>query len=1060
MVLAEFFIPHGHCYLWKPELVGLHIVSDALTALAYYSIPLTLTYFVAKRRDVPFNWIFLLFGAFIISCGTTHIMEIWTLWHPNYWLSGLLKAFTAVVSLYTAYELVSLLPQALAMPSAAEFEAVKTEVRERQRAEAALLREKTHLALAQKVAHVGSWEFDLATQEITWSDETFRIYGLAPGQPTPTITEHWQKIHPEDKLVWDKTIDQLAGGKSCELEFRIVRSDGSLRHIFAQGEPIFNADTQVEKLFGTLLDISDRIAAQERERLVGAILWRIRESLELDEILNTTVTEVRELLQTDRVLIYRFNPDWSGRVAVESVGADWTAVLDLTIHDPCFGKDYTQLYQQGRVRAIANIYTAGLTPCHMELFAQLQATASLTVPILQGEKLWGLLIAHHCRGMRQWQSYEIELLQQLATQVAIALQQAELYSRVHSELVERQRTEQELRESEQRFRQLAERIHQVFWMISVDRRQMLYVSPAYEEIWQRSCQSLYQDPRSWFDAVHPEDRERVLALLPQVPQENYNLEYRILRPDGSIRWIEARGFPIENERGEVYRIAGICEDITERKLAEAEIIRSKDLLESIFNESADAIFLVNPETLLIADCNQRAVELFEATSKDELLSSEGHTLQKESFTPEELSSIVDELKLKGFWSRELEYVTKQGKLFWGNIAAKQIHVACQNMDLVRVTDITERKRAEEALRRSEAREREKATQLELTLDKLTRTQAQLIQTEKMSSLGRMVAGVAHEINNPVSFIQGNLTPAREYFQDLLSLIELYQQTYPNPTPEIQHLASEIDLNFLVDDWSKLMDSMQVGAERIQQIVRSLRNFSRVDESELKPVDIHEGIDNTLLILQHRLRSVGVSEAGRDNVPRAEIEVIKDYGQLPLVTCYASQLNQVFMNLLSNAIDAVETQASPRVITIRTSLSQKSKPQRGVLPVPEVVPAPSTVKSQNEMSHVLVQAPDSMPQWVVIRIGDNGPGMSEEVIDKIFDPFFTTKPVGRGTGLGLSISYQIVVEKHQGQLKCVSVPGQGTELIVEIPVICNRSGSCNRTGTCAQRDCVSKSKVKS
>ncbi len=1060
MVLAEFFIPHGHCYLWKPGLVVLHVVSDALTALAYYSIPLTLTYFVAKRRDVPFNWIFLLFGAFIISCGTTHIMEIWTLWHPNYWLSGLLKAFTAVVSLYTAYELVSLLPQALAMPSAAEFEAVKTEVRERQRAEAALLREKTHLALAQKVAHVGSWEFDLATQEITWSDETFRIYGLAPGQPTPTITEHWQKIHPEDKLVWDKTIDQLAGGKSCELEFRIVRSDGSLRHILGQVEPIFNADTQVEKLFGTLLDISDRRAAQERERLVGAILLRIRESLELDEILNTTVTEVRELLQTDRVLIYRFNPDWSGRVAVESVGADWTAVLDSTIHDPCFGKDYTQLYQQGRIRAIANIYTAGLTPCHLELLAQLQVTASLTVPILQGEKLWGLLIAHHCRGMRQWHSYEIELLQQLATQVAIALQQAELYSRVHSELVERQRTEQELRESEQRFRQLAERIHQVFWMISVDRRQMLYVSPAYEEIWQRSCQSLYQDPRSWFDAVHPEDRERVLALLPQVPQENYNLEYRILRPDGSIRWIEARGFPIENERGEVYRIAGICEDITERKLAEAEIIRSKDLLESIFNESADAIFLVNPETLLIADCNQRAVELFEATSKDELLSSEGHTLQKESFTPEELSSIVDELKLKGFWSRELEYVTKQGKLFWGNIAAKQIHVACQNMDLVRVTDITERKRAEEALRRSEAREREKATQLELTLDKLTRTQAQLIQTEKMSSLGRMVAGVAHEINNPVSFIQGNLTPAREYFQDLLSLIELYQQTYPNPTPEIQHLASEIDLNFLVDDWSKLMDSMQVGAERIQQIVRSLRNFSRVDESELKPVDIHEGIDNTLLILQHRLRSVGVSEAGRDNVPRAEIEVIKDYGQLPLVTCYASQLNQVFMNLLSNAIDAVETQASPRVITIRTSLSQKSKPQRGVLPVPEVVPAPSTVKSQNEMSHVLVQAPDSMPQWVVIRIGDNGPGMSEEVIDKIFDPFFTTKPVGRGTGLGLSISYQIVVEKHQGQLKCVSVPGQGTELIVEIPVICNRSGSCNHTGTCAQRDCVSKSKVKS
>ena len=166
MVLAEFFIPHGHCYLWKPGLVGLHVVSDALTALAYYSIPLTLTYFVVKRRDVPFNWIFLLFGAFIISCGTTHLLEIWTLWHPNYWLSGFIKAFTAVVSLYTASELVSLLPQALAIPSTAQLE---KEIIERLRVEAALLKEKTHLAQAQKVAQVGSWEFDLATEEIAWS---------------------------------------------------------------------------------------------------------------------------------------------------------------------------------------------------------------------------------------------------------------------------------------------------------------------------------------------------------------------------------------------------------------------------------------------------------------------------------------------------------------------------------------------------------------------------------------------------------------------------------------------------------------------------------------------------------------------------------------------------------------------------------------------------------------------------------------------------------------------------------------------------------------------------
>ena len=347
--------------------------------------------------------------------------------------------------------------------------------------------------------------------------------------------------------------------------------------------------------------------------------------------------------------------------------------------------------------------------------------------------------------------------------------------------------------------------------------------------------------------------------------------------------------------------------------------------------------------------------------------------------------------------------------------------------------ISNRKQAEEALRQSEGRERKKAQELKLALNELKRTQAQLIQTEKMSSLGRMVAGIAHEINNPVSFIQCNLTPARGYFRDLLALIELYQQTYPHPTPEIQQFVEEIDLEFLVEDCSKLMHSMQVGAERIEQIVLSLRNFSRLDEQELKAVDINEGIDNTLLILQHRLRAEGAivkgslpfGEAGHDSGLRPKIEVIKDYGQLPKVTCYASQLNQVFMNLLDNAIDALETQPPPRGITIRTEMGSRdrSEGEEAVGNAEESFPTPYSLLP---------------PPSVVIRIADNGSGMSEKIQKQMFDPFFTTKPVGTGTGLGLAISHQIVVEKHKGQISCVSTPGQGTEVIVEIPVHLTRT----------------------
>jgi PAS domain S-box-containing protein len=291
-----------------------------------------------------------------------------------------------------------------------------------------------------------------------------------------------------------------------------------------------------------------------------------------------------------------------------------------------------------------------------------------------------------------------------------------------------------------------------------------------------------------------------------------------------------------------------------------------------------------------------------------------------------------------------------------------------------------------------------AQQLENTLQELQRAQAQMIQSEKMSSLGQLVAGVAHEINNPVNFIYGNLLHANEYTQDVLNLLKLYQKHYPVPDSEILAEAEAIDLDFIMEDLPKLLASMKVGADRIQKIVASLRIFSRMDEAEFKAVDLHEGIDSTLMILQNRLKA---------RPERVAIEVIKEYGQLPLVECYAGQLNQVFMNILSNAIDAMEEAITEQGAAFLNYSSLRS---------------PQICIRTETRNHL-----------VAIHITDTGPGMPEAVRNRIFDPFFTTKPVGRGTGMGMPISHQIVTEKHGGTLQCFSSPGKGAEFVIEIPV---------------------------
>jgi two-component system, NtrC family, sensor kinase len=300
------------------------------------------------------------------------------------------------------------------------------------------------------------------------------------------------------------------------------------------------------------------------------------------------------------------------------------------------------------------------------------------------------------------------------------------------------------------------------------------------------------------------------------------------------------------------------------------------------------------------------------------------------------------------------------------------------------------------LEASQTNLQQRSQELEDTLHSLHKMQMQMIQSEKMSALGQMVAGIAHEINNPVGFIYGNLSHIKQYIDDLMRLVQLYHSYFPHPPIEIQKERKNIDLEFLEQDATKVLHSINIGTERIREIVLSLRNFSRLDESEFKAVDIHEGIDNTLLILQHRLKA-------NDKSP--EILVIKDYGKLPIIECYAGQVNQVFMNILANAIDAIE------------EFNTKRNYQ-------EIQAHPNCIK-------ISTSVVDS--QWVRIAIADNGIGIPTEIHTQIFNPFFTTKPIGKGTGMGMAISYQIITEKHGGKLEFSSTPEAGTEFVMQIPI---------------------------
>lgn len=595
---------------------------------------------------------------------------------------------------------------------------------------------------------------------------------------------------------------------------------------------------------------------QEQQRLIGAIALDIRQSLKLQYILATSVKKVCQLFQADHVFVYQFTHQMPGSIVAESVLPQWTPILGLEIEATCFQENYGGEYRQGKIWAATNIYEAGLSDSHIQLLEQFQVKANLVVPILlenketQAVELWGLFIVHQCSAPRQWQTFEVELLKQLTVQLAIAIQQAQLYDNLETLNTELEAKVEErtakLHQSDRRFRaifnntfqftglltpsgilleanqtvlsfsglKLEDVINRPFWeahwwtispqtqaelkqaiaraakgefiryevdvlgannrvatidfslrplldetgqvvLLIPEGRNITELKQAEEKLRQSEALlattqqithvgswelNLETKKRYWsmetfrifglnptqgepnqtefLQIIHPDDRAWMEAQLEQAITQitPFNVEYRIIRPDGSVRYIESKAEIAYDAQGQPVKLLGAVLDITQRKQTELEIIRSRDLLEAVYNESADALFLVDVETLLIADCNDQAVKLFAASSKAELINIEGNTLQKQPFTSDEIATFVEEINQQGFWSREIEYITKQGKPFWGNIAAKQITVAGTVMQLVRITDITARKYGEEERKRSEIALRESEERLQLALE--------------------------------------------------------------------------------------------------------------------------------------------------------------------------------------------------------------------------------------------------------------------------------------------------------------------------------------------------------
>ncbi|MEG3837421.1 MULTISPECIES: PAS domain-containing protein [unclassified Microcoleus] len=815
-------------------------------------------------------------------------------------------------------------------------------------------------------------------------------------------------IHPDDLPGFSQHLSRIEAakdGESFECEYRIQHKNGEYRW-FVSVDTVFarTADDKPWKILGTATEISDRkqaelelktaLSALERQIkqrfLIETITLEIRYSLNQDQVFQTATAQIGRIFNADCCLVHTYTEHPIPRInnVAEYRKSASKSLLDLEI--PVQGNPHVQfLLSQDQAVVSDDVFSDPLLENARDLCCQIGLKSMISIRTSYQGKANGMICLHQYDRPRHWTQEEITLLSAVAAQMGIAIAQATLLEQDKQQRLKLQQSEASLA--------AAQKIaHIGSWEFDLVTNKITWSEEVFRIF---GLDSSATEPTSakLLKMCHPDDRELFQETVSLTISQGiaYKREFRFLHPSRQIIYVEGRGEAVFSETGEVIKLLGTVMDISDRKQAEAALQISEERFYLAFEGSAMGLWDWNLATGEVYFNPRWKMMLgYEVEEVENSFASWEQLVHPEDLSPAKAALNAHLEGKNPTYEVEFRMLTKSGEWKWILAQAKVMeHDASGNP--LRMTgthiDISDRKQAEVELQFSEQREREKAQQLEKTLADLKKAQSQLIQAEKMSSIGQMVAGVAHEINNPISFIYGNIIPAAQYARDLVKLIDLYQQYYPEPVPEIAQELAEVEVDFIAGDFPKIMASMQEGANRIKQIVLSLRNFSRLDETDRKVIDIHEGIESTLVILQHRFQS---------QPKHREIQVIKNYGNLPKVECYPAQLNQVFMNLLVNAIDAVEE---------------------------------SSANCTCKVNQIRIVTEVSSENQVCVRISDSGPGIHPEVQSRMFDPFFTTKPVGTGTGLGLSISYQIVKDTHGGKLECHSEVGRGTEFAIELPI---------------------------